>query len=48
MVEQVVDMWIFKYFICLLSRHHLWIGSLYKYCVRCGKIELERADSVLP
>lgn len=33
-------MWIFKYLICLISSH-LWIGSIYKYCLRCGKLEVE-------
>jgi hypothetical protein len=33
-------MWRFKYLICLISKH-LWIGSLYKYCLRCGKLEIE-------
>jgi hypothetical protein len=35
-------MWRLKYLICLVSRH-IWIGSLYRYCLRCGKLELEHA-----
>ena len=41
-------MWIFKYVVCLVSRHHLWIGSVYKYCVRCGKLECEHLYETVP
>ena len=37
-------MWRLKYVICLLT-HHCWIGSDYKYCVRCGKLEIVLSDS---
>jgi hypothetical protein len=33
-------MWIVMYLVCLI-KHHLWIGSMYRYCVRCGKLEIE-------
>jgi hypothetical protein len=33
-------MWIFKYVKCVVTRH-IWIGSVYKYCVRCGKLDIE-------
>ncbi len=41
-------MWIFKYLVCLISRQHIWVGSTYKYCVRCGKLEAEHAYDVCP
>ncbi len=31
--------WILKYLICLVNRH-IWVGSRYQYCLRCGKLEL--------
>jgi hypothetical protein len=34
-------MWVFKYLVCLISKH-LFVGSQYKYCLRCGKLELEQ------
>jgi hypothetical protein len=33
-------MWIFKYLVCLI-KNHAFIGSGYKYCVRCGKLDFE-------
>ena len=36
-------MWFFKYLFCLVFKH-VWVGSLYKYCLRCGKLELEHAN----
>jgi hypothetical protein len=39
-----VEMWRFKYLVCLISKH-IWIGSLYRYCVRCGKLEIEHAHN---
>jgi hypothetical protein len=41
------EMWRFKYVICLVSRH-IWIGSLYRYCLRCGKLEIEHAHDIVP
>jgi hypothetical protein len=35
-------MWIFKYMICLFTQH-MWVGSSYKYCLRCGKVETKHA-----
>ena len=32
-------MWVFKYLICLIT-DHLWVGSRYRYCLRCGKLEI--------
>ena len=40
-------MWILKLVVCLFFGH-VWIGSMYKYCVRCGKLELEHAHDVVP
>ncbi len=31
-------MWVFKYLKCLIYKH-IWIGSIYRYCLRCGKLE---------
>jgi len=39
-------MWIFKYFICLLNKH-IWTGSFYRYCLRCGKLEIEHAHDAV-
>jgi hypothetical protein len=33
-------MWVFKYLICLVNKH-LFVGSGYRYCLRCGKLDLE-------
>jgi hypothetical protein len=33
-------MWIFKYLVCLVNKHQ-YVGSGYKYCLRCGKLEQE-------
>ena len=33
-------MWVISYVKCMV-RKHLWIGSNYRYCVRCGKLELD-------
>jgi len=30
-------MWVFKYLVCLV-KHHDWVGSVYQYCPRCGKL----------
>jgi len=35
-------MWVFKYLVCLVSKHQ-YVGSNYKYCLRCGKLERENA-----
>ncbi len=32
--------WILKYLICLVNRH-IWVGSRYQYCLRCGKLGLQ-------
>jgi len=32
-------MWIFKYVVCLV-KDHIWVGSHYRYCLRCGKLEM--------
>ncbi len=36
-------MWIFKYFACLIGNHSfidiIWRGSVYQYCLWCGKVE---------
>ncbi len=37
-------MWILKYIICLVHRH-IWVGSRYHYCLRCGKLEIGLEDS---
>ena len=38
-------MWILKYLVCLVHDHNFigmtWKHSLYRYCLRCGKIEAE-------
>jgi len=31
----------FKYLICLVT-DHIWVGSRYHYCLRCGKLEFSR------
>ncbi len=31
-------MWMVKVVICLV-KHHTWIGSGSRYCLRCGKLE---------
>jgi hypothetical protein len=33
-------MWIIGYLQCLV-KHHLWVGSGYRYCLRCGKLEFD-------
>ena len=32
-------MWIIRYLVCLVSKH-IWAGSIYRYCLRCGKLEM--------
>ena len=32
-------MWVFKYVVCLV-KEHIWVGSRYRYCLRCGKLEM--------
>ncbi len=32
-------MWVFKYLVCLV-KDHIWVGSRYRYCLRCGKLEM--------
>jgi hypothetical protein len=32
-------MWIFRYLLCLI-KDHIWVGSSYRYCLRCSKLEL--------
>jgi hypothetical protein len=36
-------MWRLKYLVCLVS-HHNWIGFRYRYCLRCGKLEITSQD----
>lgn len=38
-------MWVFKYFVCIV-KDHIWVGSRYRYCLRCGKLEM--ADDTEP
>jgi hypothetical protein len=38
-------MWVFKYLLCLFLKHD-YVGSGYKYCLRCGK--LDRNDELQP
>ncbi len=39
--------WIFKYLVCLV-RDHIWVGSRYRYCLRCGKLELVNDNEPVP
>ena len=39
-------MWIFKYLICLVKNHN-WVGSGYRYCLRCGKLTQETVTGEL-
>jgi hypothetical protein len=32
-------MWVFKYLVCIV-KDHIWVGSHYQYCLRCGKLEM--------
>jgi hypothetical protein len=40
-------MWRFKYLVCLVTCHN-WAGSNYRYCLRCGKLELSVGYSMIP
>ena len=43
-------MWIFKYLACLRHDHNrinvIVEGALYRYCLRCGKVEAQNAVTV--
>ena len=41
-IEGGAVMWRFKYLVCLISKH-VWIGSLKRYCLRCGKLEMQHS-----
>jgi hypothetical protein len=36
-------MWRLKYLVCLVA-HHSWVGFRYRYCLRCGKLEISSED----
>jgi hypothetical protein len=42
-VREAKSMWRLKYLVCLVA-HHNWMGVRYRYCLRCGKLEITFED----